>query len=67
MTAFLIPTILIFINRVKSKVHPQDSEVDEEGDEKLNTVSKEVQTDQAEEFGRPDETPRGDFDENAQL
>ena len=52
ITAFLIPTILICVNRGKSKVLPLDSGVSEEEDEKLNKVSKEVQTDQIEDFGK---------------
>ncbi|KAJ7365582.1 hypothetical protein OS493_005697 [Desmophyllum pertusum] len=53
LTAFLIPVILVFVNRAKYKVHPRlDSEVDEEEEETVHTVSKEVQTqDQAQEFG----------------
>ena len=54
ITAFLIPTISICVNRGKSKVLPLDSEVTlgEEEEEKFNKVSKEVQTDQIEDFGK---------------
>lgn len=46
LTASLIPIILIFINRGKFKVHPRSMGVEEAKEEKVNTVSKEVQTEQ---------------------
>jgi len=51
LTASLIPIILIFINRGKFKVHPRSMGVEEAKEEKVDTVSKEVQTEQAHEFG----------------
>ena len=52
ITAALIPLILICVNRGKSKVHPQGSEILGE-EENFGKVSKEVQTvDDAEVFGR---------------
>jgi len=50
--AFLIPVIMIFINRGKSKVHSLNSEVGEAEEERVDTVSKEVQTEETQEFGR---------------
>ena len=48
--AFLTPLTLIFISRGKSKVHLQSSEVEEAEEEKVDAVSKEVQTEQVHEF-----------------
>ena len=62
--AFLIPVILVFINWRKSKVHPQTSEV--EKDESVDTVSKEVQTEQAQNFGM-ETRDAGDLEDNAQF
>ena len=49
--AFLIPVILILINWRKSKVHPHTSEVDEDEEKKTDPISKEFQTELAQNFG----------------
>jgi len=49
--AFLIPVIMIFINWRKSKVHPQTSEVEEDEEKKVDTISKAFQTELAQNSG----------------
>ena len=49
--AFLIPVIMIYINWRKSKVHPQTSEVKENEEEKVDTISKAFHNEQAQNFG----------------
>ena len=49
--AFLIPVTLIFINWRKSKVHPQTSEVKENEEKKVDTISKAFQTEQVQNVG----------------
>ena len=47
----LIPVIIIFINWQKSKVHPLNSEVEEQEKEEVDTTSKEVRTEQVQYLG----------------
>jgi len=49
--AFLIPFIMVFINWRKSKVHPQTSEVKEDEEETVDTITKAFQTVQTQNFG----------------
>ena len=52
--AFLIPVIMILINWRKSKVHPQTSEVEKDEEKKDDPISKEFQTELAQNFERPE-------------
>jgi len=52
LKASLILIIRIFINREKCNDEQQNTEVEEPKEEKVDTVSKEGQTEQAQEFER---------------
>ena len=49
--AFLIPAIMSFIYWRKSKVHPLNSELEDQEEEEVDTISKEIRTVQAQYYG----------------